>query len=123
MDSFLKPPHTPLQGILNHCFDDIENFMAKLQQTAEAATVLSQRKKKSKKKSKKQSAEGKKKNLVLFTEIESRICLISSVYCFLTEDLLTAKARPPPEEEFVDIFQKFKYCFSLLVCFFSHYFS
>ncbi|XP_040922557.1 epidermal growth factor receptor kinase substrate 8-like protein 1 isoform X2 [Toxotes jaculatrix] len=73
-------------GILNHCFDDIENFMAKLQQTAEAATVLSQRKKK-KKKSKKQSAE---------------------------EDLLTAKARPPPEEEFIDIFQKFKYCFCLL---------
>ncbi|XP_029933319.1 epidermal growth factor receptor kinase substrate 8-like protein 1 isoform X2 [Myripristis murdjan] len=73
-------------GILNHCFDDIENFMAKLQQAAEAATVLNQRKKK-KKKSKKQNAE---------------------------EDLLTAKARPPPEEEFIDIFQKFKYCFSLL---------
>ena len=48
------------QGILNHCFDDIENFMGKLQQTAEAATVLNQRKKK-KKKSKKQSAEGKKR--------------------------------------------------------------
>ncbi|XP_056152963.1 epidermal growth factor receptor kinase substrate 8-like protein 1 [Lampris incognitus] len=73
-------------GILNHCFDDIESFMARLQQTAEAATVLSQRKKK-KKKSKKQSAE---------------------------DDLLTAKARPPPEEDFIDIFQKFKYCFSLL---------
>ncbi|KAK5850666.1 hypothetical protein PBY51_001524 [Eleginops maclovinus] len=73
-------------GILNHCFDDIENFMGRLQQTAEAATMLNQRKKK-KKKSKKQTAE---------------------------EDLLSAKARPPPEEEFVDIFQKFKYCFSLL---------
>ncbi|KAM8890615.1 epidermal growth factor receptor kinase substrate 8-like protein 1 isoform 1-T4 [Synchiropus picturatus] len=73
-------------GILNHCFDDIESFMSKLQQTAEAATMLSQRKKK-KKKSKKQAAE---------------------------EDLLTAKARPPPEAEFIDIFQKFKYCFSLL---------
>ncbi|XP_047464284.1 epidermal growth factor receptor kinase substrate 8-like protein 1 isoform X2 [Mugil cephalus] len=73
-------------GILNHCFDDIERFMGKLQQTAEAATVLSQKKKK-KKKSKKQSAE---------------------------DDLLSAKARPPPEEEFIDIFQKFKYCFSLL---------
>ncbi|XP_061613278.1 epidermal growth factor receptor kinase substrate 8-like protein 1 isoform X1 [Phyllopteryx taeniolatus] len=72
-------------GILNHCFDDIESFMSKLQQTAEAAIVLNQRKKK--KKTKKQSAE---------------------------EDLLTMRARPPPEEEFVDIFQKFKYCFSLL---------
>lgn len=49
------------QGILNHCFNDIENFMGKLQQTAEAATVLNQRKKKNKKKSKKQSAEGKKR--------------------------------------------------------------
>ncbi|KAM6897914.1 epidermal growth factor receptor kinase substrate 8-like protein 1 isoform 2-T2 [Xenentodon cancila] len=73
-------------AILNHCFDDIEAFMGKLQQIAEAATALSQRKKK-KKKSKKQSAE---------------------------EDALSEKARPPPEEEFIDIFQKFKYCFSLL---------
>ncbi|XP_041830789.1 epidermal growth factor receptor kinase substrate 8-like protein 1 isoform X2 [Melanotaenia boesemani] len=73
-------------GILNHCFDDIENFMAKLQQAAEAATVLNQRKKK-KKKNKKQSAE---------------------------DDLLAAKACPPPEKEFTDIFQKFKYSFSLL---------
>ncbi|KAJ7985033.1 hypothetical protein DPEC_G00360930 [Dallia pectoralis] len=73
-------------GILNHCFDDIESFMAKLQQTSEAATILNQRKKK-KKKSVKQTAE---------------------------EDMLSAKARPPPQEEFLDIFKKFKYCFSLL---------
>ncbi|KAL0984298.1 hypothetical protein UPYG_G00139620 [Umbra pygmaea] len=73
-------------GILNHCFDDIEFFIGKLQQNAEAATILNQRKKK-KKRSVKQTAE---------------------------EDMLTAKARPPPQEEFIDIFQKFKYCFSLL---------
>ncbi len=34
--------------------------------------------------------------------------------CF-TEDLLTAKAIPPSEKEFLDAFQKFRYCFSLLV--------
>lgn len=73
-------------NILNHCFDDIESFMGKLQMIADAATVLNHRKKK-KKKSKKEKAE---------------------------EDLLAEKARPPPEEEFVDIFQKFKYCFCLL---------
>ncbi|XP_037547297.1 epidermal growth factor receptor kinase substrate 8-like protein 1 [Nematolebias whitei] len=73
-------------GILNHCFDDIESFMGKLQQIADAATVLNQKKKK-KRKSKKQTAE---------------------------DNLLAEKAQPPQEEEFIDIFQKFKYCFCLL---------
>ncbi|XP_017273994.1 epidermal growth factor receptor kinase substrate 8-like protein 1 isoform X2 [Kryptolebias marmoratus] len=73
-------------GILNHCFDDIERFMGKLQQIADAATVLNQKKKK-KKKSKKQTAE---------------------------DNLLAEKAQPPHEDEFTDIFQKFKYCFCLL---------
>lgn len=61
----LHAPLLPPQGILNHCFDDIEIFMAKLQQTAEAAMVLNQRKKK-KKKSKKQSAEGKEDDGCVF---------------------------------------------------------
>ncbi|KAL2078464.1 hypothetical protein ACEWY4_026149 [Coilia grayii] len=72
--------------ILNHCFDDMEAFMGKLQQSAEAQSILDQRSKK------------KKKNRKKSTE----------------DDLLTARAKPPPEEEFIDIFQKFKYCFSLL---------
>ncbi|XP_064178282.1 epidermal growth factor receptor kinase substrate 8-like protein 1 isoform X1 [Anguilla rostrata] len=71
--------------ILNHCFDDIELFMGKLQKSAEAHSVLSQRNKK--KKSRKKDTE---------------------------DDLLTLRARPPAENEFIDIFQKFKYCFSLL---------
>ncbi|TKS91810.1 Epidermal growth factor receptor kinase substrate 8-like protein 1 [Collichthys lucidus] len=75
--------------ILNHCFDDVERFMARLQQTAEAQSVLNQRKKK------KRSTKSKKKDNQ-------------------DDDLLTLKACPPSEEEFVDIFQKIKYCLSLL---------
>ncbi|XP_067830574.1 epidermal growth factor receptor kinase substrate 8-like protein 1 isoform X2 [Heptranchias perlo] len=74
--------------ILNHTFDDIEGFMARLQKTAEAFKILDQRKKgrMGKKKSPKESGEG----------------------------LLTIRARPPTQGEFVDIFQKYKYSFSLL---------
>ncbi|XP_070704448.1 epidermal growth factor receptor kinase substrate 8-like protein 1a [Pempheris klunzingeri] len=74
--------------ILNHCFDDVERFMARLQQTAEAQSILNQRKKKKSRKSKKKEDQ---------------------------EDvLLTMKASPPLEEEFADIFQKIKYSLSLL---------
>ncbi|KAM9394341.1 epidermal growth factor receptor kinase substrate 8-like protein 1a isoform 2-T2 [Pholidichthys leucotaenia] len=75
--------------ILNHCFDDIERFMSGLQRVAEARTVLNQRMKKGGRKSRK-----KKESL--------------------DDDLLTMKACPPSEEEFVDIFQKIKYSFGLL---------
>ncbi|XP_057178076.1 epidermal growth factor receptor kinase substrate 8-like protein 1 isoform X1 [Triplophysa rosa] len=72
--------------LLNHCFDDMEAFMGKLQQSAEAQMILNQRSKKNKR-SQKKSAD---------------------------EDLLTAKAKPPSEKEFINTFQKFKYSFSLL---------
>ncbi|XP_066564785.1 epidermal growth factor receptor kinase substrate 8-like protein 1a isoform X2 [Amia ocellicauda] len=71
--------------VLNHCFDDIEEFMGKLQKSAEAFKVLSQRKR-GKRHRKKEVGEG----------------------------LLTVRSRPPSEEEFIDIFQKFRYCFCLL---------
>ncbi|CAH2319159.1 epidermal growth factor receptor kinase substrate 8 1 [Pelobates cultripes] len=71
--------------LLNHCFDDIEFFMANLQKSAEAFKVLNQRKK---------SRRGKKK--------ESG------------EGLLTLRAKPPSLEEFEDATQKLKYSFSLL---------
>ncbi|MBN3300541.1 ES8L1 protein, partial [Amia calva] len=74
-----------LREVLNHCFDDIEEFMGKLQKSAEAFKVLSQRKR-GKRHRKKEVGEG----------------------------LLTVRSRPPSEEEFIDIFQKFRYCFCLL---------
>ncbi|XP_037647072.1 epidermal growth factor receptor kinase substrate 8-like protein 1a [Sebastes umbrosus] len=85
--------HTPLVNaereveMMNHCFDDVERFMMRLQQTAEAQTVLNQRKKKGSRKSKKKDQD---------------------------DHLLTLKACPPSEDEFVDIFQKIKFSFGLL---------
>ncbi|XP_021962658.1 epidermal growth factor receptor kinase substrate 8-like protein 1 isoform X2 [Folsomia candida] len=72
-------------AILNRCFDDIERFIARLQYAAAAYREL-QRRRKSKKSKKKDHGEG----------------------------LLSMRARPPHEREFVDILQKFKLSFNLL---------
>ncbi|NXQ91162.1 ES8L2 protein, partial [Nyctibius grandis] len=71
--------------ILNCTLDDIEVFVAKLQKAAEAFKQLNQRKK-GKKNKKKGPAEG----------------------------VLTLRARPPSEAEFIDCFQKTKLAFNLL---------
>uniref|UniRef100_A0A803YR34 Epidermal growth factor receptor kinase substrate 8-like protein 2 n=1 Tax=Meleagris gallopavo TaxID=9103 RepID=A0A803YR34_MELGA len=73
------------QQILNCTLDDIEVFVARLQKAAEAFKQLNQRKK-GKKNKKKGPAEG----------------------------MLTLRARPPSEAEFIDCFQKTKLAFNLL---------
>ncbi|KAJ8969518.1 hypothetical protein NQ317_002207 [Molorchus minor] len=71
--------------ILNHCFDDIEKFIARLQHAAAAAREL-ERRRKSRKTKKRDMGDG----------------------------MLTMRTKPPPEKEFTDIFQKFKLSFNLL---------
>lgn len=73
-------------AILNHCFDDIERFIARLQHAAAAFRELERRRK---------SRKNKKKDL--------------------GDGMLSMRAKPPPEREFVDILQKFKLSFNLLV--------
>lgn len=71
--------------VLNHCFDDIEKFIARLQHAAAASREL-ERRRKNRKSKKKDPGEG----------------------------LLTLRTRPPHEKEFIDIFAKFKLSFNLL---------
>lgn len=71
--------------MLNHCFDDIEKFIARLQHAAAASREL-ERRRRNRKSKKKDPGEG----------------------------LLTLRTKPPHEKEFVDIFAKFKLSFNLL---------
>ncbi|KAI4897465.1 hypothetical protein NFI96_013353 [Prochilodus magdalenae] len=72
--------------LLNCALDDIELFVARLQKAAEAFTQLNQRNKNSKKNKKRGPAEG----------------------------MLTLRAKPPSEGEFVDCLQKLKLSLNLL---------
>ncbi|KAG8181094.1 hypothetical protein JTE90_016606 [Oedothorax gibbosus] len=77
--------------ILNHCFDDIERFVVRLQHAAAAFKEL-ERRQKSRKHKKKDMGDG----------------------------MLSMRAKPPPEREFVDVLQKFKLSFNLLAKLKSH---
>lgn len=71
--------------ILNHCFDDIERFVTRLQNASDYYKEL-ERRKNQRKSRKKQIGDG----------------------------LLSMRAQMPPQQHFIDIFQKFKLSFNLL---------
>lgn len=77
-------------AIVNCCFDDIERFIARLQHTAAATQELEKRRR---------SRKSKKKDV--------------------DDGLLSMRAKPPPEIDFVEILQKFKLSFNMLVSFLS----
>lgn len=85
-NDFLAPTRIEMEvQILNHCFDDIERFVTRLQNSIEVIKELEKRQK-HRKSHKKQSGDG----------------------------MLNLRAQMPPTEHYVDIFQKFKHSFNLL---------
>uniref|UniRef100_H2ZNN6 SH3 domain-containing protein n=1 Tax=Ciona savignyi TaxID=51511 RepID=H2ZNN6_CIOSA len=78
--------------MLNHALDDIEMFVAMIQKAAEAQQEISARQK-SRSSKRSSSKRGKKESGLGMLELRSRL---------------------PPEPEFVDVLQKFKFCFNLL---------
>jgi len=77
--------------VLNCCFDDIEKFVARLQHAAAAFRELEKRRR---------SRRSKRKDL--------------------GDGMLSVRAKPPSERDFVDVFQKFKLSFILLSRLKSH---
>ncbi len=71
--------------VLNHCFDDIERFVTRLQNSTEFFKELEKRQK-HRKSHKKQPGDG----------------------------MLSMRAQMPPPQHYTDIFQKFKHSFNLL---------
>jgi epidermal growth factor receptor kinase substrate 8 len=81
--------------ILNHCFDDIERFVTRLQNSSEYFKELERRQKQ------RTSSGGNK--LSPGKHMKS-----------IGDGMLSFRAQMPPTQHFVDIFQKFKFSFNLL---------
>ncbi|KAL3098952.1 hypothetical protein niasHS_000940 [Heterodera schachtii] len=78
---------------LNRCFDDIERFVARVQSVALAQRELEMQKNDGKQRKSKKAKEAAKA---------------------AQNGILHLRAQMPTQDEFVDIFQKFKLCFNLL---------
>ena len=88
--------------MLNYSIDDIESLVTALNKAAEANRELQQMKASEKKGSKSKGSTSSKKSKKNGT-YEKGV------------RMLKARARLPPPEHFIDCFQKFKFCFNLLV--------
>lgn len=97
-------------SVLNHCFDDIEKFITRLQQAIAGQTAL--RDIQSKRKSSKRSGNRTSAN-VLSQSVPGSGGGSPSIS---TSELaiLNAKARGPTEDDYFEILSKFKLAFNLL---------
>lgn len=92
--------------MLNYSIDDIESTVTALNKAAEASRELQlMRMEAENKKGSKSKGSSKKSSKSKSGTMEKGI------------RMLKARSRLPSPEHFIDCFQKFKFCFNLLVCF------
>lgn len=100
-------------SVLNHCFDDIEKFIIRLQQAVAAARELQVKRRSSKRMS------GNSKELVNKNGepiLGKNGAPLPSVLPLTAAELamLSARARGPSEDDYFEILSKFKLAFNLL---------
>lgn len=94
-------------SVLNHCFDDIEKFIIRLQQAVAAIRELQSKQQLPKKSSKRNSHHAGSDKLV---SSSSGSPPLSNVEL----SMLNAKARGPSDDDYFEILSKFKLAFNLL---------
>lgn len=89
--------------MLNHCFDDIEKFILKLQQAMAASRELQQARRKL-----------SKRGSLSAAEAAASAASAAPALTATELSLLSARARGPNEEDYFEILSKFKLAFNLL---------
>lgn len=94
-------------SVLNHCFDDIEKFIIRLQQAVAAIRELQAMRKASKRSS--QDGSNKLTNQSAIANNNGNRSLTSAEFAILNE-----RACGPNEDDYFEILSKFKLAFNLL---------